>query len=208
MLGVVHHSFACRPLTAVLLGLLMSACGADSSGDDDEVGGDAGQEVTEDVGQGGTDSGGGGTPDPDVSCNSLIAEQFGSGGCRLYLVSPQNCEAIDFSATGYVEFAWSTDGSFCEGPHKFFLAGHPESTWASDNGFIVELSSTDGNFTSLGNLGSEYAMTRNLGGVVRLVEGDLQGITTTTGQYHWTVAGFYALDNGGSIAASGTFTVR
>ena len=174
---------------------LIVACSGDDGGTDGNDNGD--------------DDADGSAPDAaSIACDSLIPRQFGSGGCRLVLVSPANCEAVDFSRLGYVEFAWSTETTFCEGPHKFFLAGHPSATWEADNGFLIDLASTDGSFVALGDRGSQYAMTRNIGGVVRLVEADLEGITTTTGQYHWTVAGFFALENGGSVAGSGTFTVR
>jgi len=45
------------------------------------------------------------------------------------------------------------------------------------------------------------------GGVLRLVRADLAPLQSPNGQYHFTVTGFYALNNGGSRAGSRTFFV-
>jgi hypothetical protein len=50
-------------------------------------------------------------------------------------------------------------------------------------------------------------MTRDNGGVLRLVRADLAPLQSPNGQYHFTVTGFYALNNGGSRAGSRTFFV-
>lgn len=156
---------------------------------------------------GGGPTGGGGT---SVDCTQQVTEVRGSGGCILTIVSPANCQTVNFTP-GYIELAWSTLGpngfTFCEGPHHAVLLGHPPSTWAQDNGIDVQLTSTNGNWSALGPNGSQYTMTRDNGGIVRLVQADLAGITTTTGQYHFTVTGFYDINNGGSRAASITFVV-
>ncbi|MBL8956222.1 MAG: hypothetical protein JNK82_35950 [Myxococcaceae bacterium] len=143
-----------------------------------------------------------------VDCTPVVTELQGSGGCVLQLVGPPNCAQLDFDAQGFVELAWTTNTTFCEGPHRFLIGGHPADTWfTADNGVLWSLSSTNGSERSVGTA-SSYAMTRNIGGYVRLRKADLAGITTTTGQYHWFVAGFYDVDNGGSRSASRTFTVK
>lgn len=147
------------------------------------------------------------TPSGQPECAPVLQQVVGSGGCQITLVGPDNCAKLDFSA-GTVEFAWSTNGTFCEGPHRFFLGGHPSSTWQQDNGFVVDIGSTGGDLKAIGSNGSSYAMTRNIGGLVRLSKADLAGITTTTGQYHWGVTGFYDVNNGGSSSGTRTFLVR
>lgn len=156
---------------------------------------------------GGGPTGGGGT---SVDCTQQVMEVRGSGGCILTVVAPANCQTLNFSA-GYIELAWSTLGpngfTFCEGPHHAVLLGHPPSTWAQNNGIDVELTSTAGNWSALGPNGSQYTMTRDNGGIIRVVQADLAGIQTPNGQYHFTVTGFYDLNNGGSRAGSITFVV-
>ncbi|MBL9039131.1 MAG: hypothetical protein JNG84_11485 [Archangium sp.] len=160
-------------------------------------------------GQSGT--GGGGGSSGGVSCATALDLVDGSGGCRLRIVGPANCTTLSFSA-GFVELAWTTEGTFCEGPHRVFIAGHPASTWEGGNAIVQELTSTNGSENSVpGSTTSTYAMTRNIGGYVHLTLADLRlitsNLTSTTGQYHWGVAGFYDIDNGGSRAASRTFTL-
>lgn len=161
-------------------------------------------------GGGGSATGGGGGA--SIDCTQQLQRVAGSGGCRLDFVSPANCAALDFATQGYVEFAWSTGGTFCEGDHVFYLFGHPPSTWVtatSTNGIEIRIPTTDGNVVALGSNGSTCAMTRNVGGFLRLVRADLEaaGLTTTTGQYHWAVQGYWDLNNGGSTTGSATFTV-
>lgn len=150
------------------------------------------------------DGGGGGGGGPD--CTEQVAEVRGSGGCVLTIVSPTNCATADFSA-GFVELAYTTSTTFCEGPHHLFLLGHPSSTWEAGNGMDITLSSTDGAFVSIGENGSSYAMTRNIGGVLRLARADLAPLMSPNGQFHFAVTGFYDLSNGGSRSASRTFVV-
>ncbi len=144
-----------------------------------------------------------------VDCTPVVTELRGSGGCVLQLIGPANCAQIDFRTLGYVEFAWTTNSTFCEGPHRFLIGGHPSDTWVTaNNGVLWRLTSTSGGEWSVGTgLLSTYAMTRNIGGYVHLRREDLAGITTTTGQYHWMVADYYDVNNGGSRTASRTFTI-
>jgi hypothetical protein len=153
---------------------------------------------------------GGGT---GVDCTQQITRVAGSGGCVLDIVSPADCAELDFDTEGFVTFAWTTNQTFCEGPHRFFLLGHPPSTWFAQpngNGLELTINSTGGAEHTVGSAGSAYAMTRNIGGTLRLMKADLlaSGITTTTGQYHWAVTGFYSVNNGGSTTGSRTFTVK
>lgn len=155
---------------------------------------------------GGTGTGGG----AGIDGTPVVTEVQGSGGCVLQLTGPMNCAEIDFGPTGWVEFSWTTNTTFCEGPHQFLIGGHPVDTWTtSNNGLLWSLTSTNGNEYQVGTgLYSTYAMVRNIGGYVHLRREDLLGITTTTGQYHWMVAGFYDISNGGSRSASRTFTIK
>lgn len=158
----------------------------------------------------GDDAGTAQSPDAASSgsfdCTEQVPEVRGTGGCVLTIVSPVNCATADFSA-GFVELAYTTNTTFCEGPHHLFLLGHPASTWEGGNGMDISLTSTDGSFVPIGENGSSYAMTRNLGGVLRLARADLAPLTSTNGQYHFAVTGFYDLSNGGSRSASHTFVV-
>jgi hypothetical protein len=126
------------------------------------------------------------------------------------VLTPSNCQTVNFSA-GYIELAWTTLGpsgfTFCEGPQHVFLLGHPSSTWAAGNGMDVQLTSTGGNWVSIGPNGSRYTMTRDNGGAVQLVRADLAPLMSPNGQFHFTVSDYYALNNGGSRAGSVTFIV-
>jgi hypothetical protein len=66
----------------------------------------------------------------------------------------------------------------------------------------ITLTSTDGSFVPIGENGSSYAMTRNIGGVLRLARADLAPLMSPNGQFHFAVTGFYDLSNGGSRSAS------
>jgi hypothetical protein len=151
---------------------------------------------------GGTGGGttGGGTGGGGADCTPVIQRVWGSGGCQLTLVAPTNCATASFSP--FLELAWSTNGTLCEGPHRFFLIGHPPS---EANSVQYTLGTTNGSEFSFGQNGSTYAMTPNLGGYVRLVRADLSDVTSSNGQYHWAVGGFFNLAEGGSISESRTF---
>ena len=176
--------------------------GSSASGGGTASGGGGGTSLT----GGGTGATGGGGGTSTFDCTEQVAAVQGSGGCVLAIVSPSNCQTVDFSG-GFVEISYTTNTTFCEGPHHLFLLGHPSSTWAAGNGMDITLSSTDGNFVAIGSNGSSYAMTRNIGGVLRLARADLAPLMSTNGQFHVSVTGFYALDNGGSRSASRTFVV-
>lgn len=128
-----------------------------------------------------------------MPCTLLAAAQP-TGGCRMSLTSPANCTEIDFGPLGYVEFAWSTSTTFCEGPHHFQIGGDPPSTWTSGNYFDWSLSS---------GTHSDYWMERNIGGWVRVTRADLARLTSVNGQYYWGIASFY-----GSTSEVRVFTVK
>lgn len=176
--------------------LVLAACSVGRE-PDPNVGTDAAFTESPDAGTG---TGGG------VDCTQQVTEVQGTGGCVLTIVSPANCATADFSA-GFVELAYTTNTTFCEGPHHLFLLGHPPATWEAGNGMDITLTSTDGSFVPIGENGSSYAMTRNIGGVLRLARADLAPLMSPNGQYHFAVTGFYDLSNGGSRSASHTFVV-
>ena len=159
-------------------------------------------------GGGSTGGGGGGSAACDPS-TPVIAHVDGSGGCTLRMVSPAPCSTVNFNTLGYVEFAWTTNTTFCEGPHHFLIGGNPPSSWnpPTNNGISWSLTSTDGTVAAMGTNGSTYAMTRNLGGLVHLVRADLAGVTSDNGQFHVIVRDFYDVTNGGSLSDSVTFTI-
>lgn len=183
----------------------LSAGGGASAAGGTSAGGVAGAGGGTGGGSGAVTSGG--TSGPGVDCTSVVTEVRGSGGCVISLVGPSNCDAVSF-AQGFVEFAWTTNGTFCEGPHRFFIGGHPASTWEPDNALLFSLTSTDGNERSIEGMSSTYSMVRNIGGYVHLRQSDLAVLSTTTGQYHWLVAGFYDVSAGGSRSESRVFTIR
>jgi hypothetical protein len=183
-------------LRTVLVIPLLSPLGCSNDGEPEpNFGDDAGTTLAADAPSGGS-----------FDCTEQVAEVRGSGGCVLSIVSPTNCATADFSA-GVIELAYTTNTTFCEGPHHLFLLGHPSSTWESGNGMDITLTSTDGEFVAIGSNGSSYAMTRNIGGVLRLARADLAPLTSPNGQFHFAVTGFYDLSNGGSRSASRTFIV-
>ena len=128
------------------------------------------------------------TPSPTgVSCDSLFpAEEI--GGCRIRLVTPGNCEEIDFARFSSYQFAWSTDGTNCETPYKLQIAGNPPSEL---NALEWSLSEKTGE------------ISKTLGGIQYISAADLQSLSSNNGSYHWRVLGFY-----GSHPASQVFKVK
>jgi hypothetical protein len=112
-----------------------------------------------------------------------------TGGCRIRMVSPANCEVIDLSNGKAFEFAWTTDGTGCETPYKIMAAGSPSKAENS-----VELTiPTNG-----------AAITRQ-GGLINVSLAELKslGLTSDNGEYHWVVMSFH-----GSHPQSQVFRVR
>jgi hypothetical protein len=126
------------------------------------------------------------------SCETLVPANF-SGGCTIYLSSPANCTKPTL-VSGYYEFSWSTNGTFCEGPHTLTIGGNPPSTWNQGNVLSYSISSGQR---------AESGMTRNIGGYLYIAPQELARLTTDNGQYHWGVSSYH-----GSASESRTFTVK
>lgn len=118
-----------------------------------------------------------------------------SGGCRITLTTATNCQALDASATGYYEFAWSTGGTFCEGPVKILVTGSPDSSWLYGNNYLL--------FTLSSGSSSWSWMDRRIGGYIHLSPSDLAPLTTDNGQYSWGLQSYY-----GSSSGSGIFSLK
>lgn len=140
---------------------------------------------------GGTSGTGGGSAGVDCS---PVALQLPTGGCSLNLVSPTNCQMVSFNVNGVIELDWTTNTTFCEGPHRLYIAGSPVSTWTAGN--VVQYSLSSGQY-------SNYAMTRNIGGYFLVTAADLAQLSAVNGQYYFRVESF-----GGSISEVNTFIVR
>jgi hypothetical protein len=117
-------------------------------------------------------SGGGGT------CSTRPALQANiTGGCRIRMVTPSNCEEINLANGQSFEFAWTTDGTGCETPFKIIAAGSPPTAENS-----VELSiPTNG-----------AAITRQ-GGLINVTLAELKnlGLASDNGEFHWVVMSFH-----------------
>ena len=140
---------------------------------------------------GGVSGTGGGTSGVDCS---PVAVQVPTGGCSLNLVAPTNCQMVSFNANGVIELDYTTNTTFCEGPHKLYVAGSPVSTWTAGNVLVFSLTS---------GTHPNYAMTRNIGGYLLLTAADLAPLTTVNNQYYFRVESFY-----GTISELNTFIVR
>lgn len=118
------------------------------------------------------------------TCGGIFYPADPNGSCRIRLVSPAPCEKVDLTAGKFYEFAWTNDGTNCEGPYLISLA-------VTDGANAQEISEQV-NFNGGTVSGS--------GGVVRVDASDLNGMELKEGIYHWTVASFY-----GSRPASNPF---
>jgi hypothetical protein len=110
-----------------------------------------------------------------------------SGGCHVRLVTPAQCEVVDLRGGRTYEMAWTTDGTRCETPWTLQVAGEPLS---AQNLRSAKLS-----------INTEAGIT-SYGGILRISAADLEGLTSTSGLYHWSVASFY-----GSHPGAHTFQV-
>lgn len=106
-----------------------------------------------------------------------------AGGCNLTLTTAA-CSTADLSGGKSFELAWSTNQTFCEGPHKVYLAGDPQSSWTSGNAVEFEIDSTIGP-------NERQGMTRNIGGYLNINTGDIDQLTSSTGIYYYRVSDFY-----------------
>lgn len=117
-----------------------------------------------------------------------------TGGCNLTLVTPV-CATGDITGGKTFELAWSTNQTFCEGPHTLLIAGDPPSSWQSGN--VVE-------FSIVSTIGPDerQGMTRNIGGYLRIGPQDLDQLTSSNGIYHYQVLSF-----GGSASETRAFHI-
>jgi hypothetical protein len=128
-------------------------------------------------------------------CNPTpIEAQQASGGCSINLVAPPACTLVNLSGGGNFEFDWTTNTTFCEGPHTIYFAGSPVSSWATGNFVSYQISSGQR---------TESGMTRNIGGYVFINSQSIQGVTSDTGVYYWRVESFY-----GSRSETKAFVVQ
>ena len=130
----------------------------------------------------------------DASCPAAV-QPAPTGGCYLTLTTATNCQTLDASATGYYEFAWTTRGTFCEGPVKILITGSPPSSWLYGNNYLLYTLSSGTSYWSW--------MDRSSGGYIHLTPSDLSGLTSDNGQYTWGLQSYY-----GSSSGSGIFTLR
>lgn len=110
-----------------------------------------------------------------------------TGGCRIRMVTPANCESIDLSGGKSYEVAWTTDGTTCETPFTIILAGNPPG---QDNVFEFTVNTNGSTITTKG-------------GILNVTASDFDGVPTQNGHYHWVVRSFH-----GSHPASQEFQVR
>lgn len=110
----------------------------------------------------------------------------------MNLVAPTNCQVVSL-ANGFIELAWTTNTTFCEGPHRLYVGGSPTSTWPMN---VLEFSLTSGQY-------SNYAMTRNIGGYYLITASELAQLQAVNGQYYFRVESFH-----GSASEVNTFIVR
>lgn len=118
------------------------------------------------------------------TCGGTFYPAEVSGGCRIRLVTPGPCETVDLTEGKSYEFAWTNDGTQCEGP------------------YLISLAVTDGSSseTMSAQINFNNGTVSRTGGVITVTAEDIQQIQKKEGIYHWTVASFY-----GSRPASNPF---
>jgi hypothetical protein len=120
-------------------------------------------------------------------CNVRRLPDNTTGGCRIRLVTPAECEVIDLRNGATYEFAWTADGTGCETPWTLNIGGDPD---IADNAKYWELATN-----------VEQGISRT-GGIIYLRASDLDGIQSEDGVYQWVVSSFY-----GSYPESQAFRV-
>ncbi|MDO9103953.1 MAG: hypothetical protein Q7U57_03220 [Methylovulum sp.] len=128
-----------------------------------------------------------------TGCNVALVPDNTSGGCYVRLVEPAACTEIDLTNGKTYLFGWTTDGSYCETPWRFYIAGNPANLVTGENIYWKDFS-TDSS-----------AGISHTGGLVRLSAAALDslGLTSDNGVYHWVVVSWF-----GSHPASQTFRVK
>jgi hypothetical protein len=118
----------------------------------------------------------------DCPSTSPLAAEW-SGGCQMSL-STAVCSTADLTGGKSFELAWSTNTTFCEGPHTVYLGGDPPSSWQTGNLVTFSILSTVGPDARQG-------MTRNIGGYLNINAQDLANLTSASGVYYYRVASFH-----------------
>ncbi len=137
-----------------------------------------------------TKAGGGGGPGNGTCPTTPIVAANHTGGCNIDTTSPV-CAVADLRNGGSFELDWTTNQTFCEGPHKVQISGDPPS---DANSVIYSITST---YT-----GNDAAMTRNIGGYMKITAKDIATLTSTSGIYYYGVGSF-----GGSTSEGRAFQV-
>ncbi len=128
-------------------------------------------------GGGGGGGGGGGT------CPTTPVEPAApASGCEITL-STAVCSTADLTGGKSFELAWSTNTTFCEGPHKLQIGGDPPSSWSGGNAVEISVSSQPPD--------ARAGMTRNIGGYFNINAQDIAGLTSSSGVYYYRVLSFY-----------------
>jgi hypothetical protein len=126
-------------------------------------------------------------------CNVVLVPDETSGGCHVRLAEPANCEEIDLSQGKEYLLGWTSDGTYCETPWTFYIAGNPANLATGENIYWKQFST------------NTVAGISHTGGLVRLSAASLDslGLTSDNGIYHWLVVSWY-----GSHPASRTFRIK
>jgi hypothetical protein len=101
-----------------------------------------------------------------------------TGGCRIDTTTPA-CSVADLTNGKSFELAWTTNFTFCEGPHEVFVTGDPPSA-ANSVSWKITSSYT----------GNDASMTRDSGGFMLITAKDIAQVTSTSGIYYYGVASF------------------
>jgi hypothetical protein len=102
-----------------------------------------------------------------------------TGGCNIDDTTPV-CAVADLRNGGSFELDWTTNQTFCEGPHTVQISGDPPS---NANSVTFKITS---DYT-----GSDAQMTRNIGGFMKITAKDIATLTSASGIYYYGVGSFY-----------------
>lgn len=127
---------------------------------------------------------GGGTGNGTCPTTPIVAANH-TGGCNIDTTTPV-CAVADLRNGGTFELDWTTNQTFCEGPHKIQISGDPPS---NANSVIFSIAST---YT-----GGDASMTRNIGGYKKITAQDIASLTSASGIYYYGVASFYGSSSEG-----------
>jgi hypothetical protein len=122
------------------------------------------------------------TPPPGDCPTTPVAAAAPTGGCNISLTTPV-CATADLTGGKDFELAWSTNMTFCEGPHKIQVGGDPPSTWTTGNALEWSVAST--------STSDRAQMTRDSGGFVKFNASEIAALTSASGIYYYRVVSFY-----------------